>query len=394
MDKMTGSQESSWKQFVSELFPPSLYGFGFLERFQILKLFEELGKSPFYEGSIEMISDHIVIGYLEPKQVNDPNNWYINYFLGDRYCGIKDYSNSIKYLSEAYRIRSYDIRSTFALASVYRILSRAKYKNEDLKDLFPNMEEIPPDFDPKESNRVLEELGFTVDQVAQKAIKLFEEMLQIGVRANERGFINTCLDKMRADFPNLEFRAKNLTQQKDAPIKEPQKGPDDVLNNAYVHYKRMLSSVDDPPNFRKELGMVILISLSAILLDPNFGDAYVLLANAYFICFSILSDGDAKNLEYLYRAAAVIQQWADSPLSQYPHTKNFDFARQVYSKIASRITGGALLGFPLPMNEAKDLMKKCVPIYLEYSLEHDPYTRIMDLFKAKFPEEEIQRIAD
>jgi hypothetical protein len=143
---------------------PSLIRTGLLEGFRNAKLFKGLTYINSQQvASIENIPSPVIIQRLEEELAKRPKDWLVLYQLGDWYSREKRYGDAINVLKKAYRIRPRDPRSTFALATTYRMLTRAKYEGMDLKEILSarqlKLVTQESSFDPAASGRELKALN-------------------------------------------------------------------------------------------------------------------------------------------------------------------------------------------------------------------------------------------
>ncbi|MDO8970765.1 MAG: hypothetical protein Q7U74_08765 [Saprospiraceae bacterium] len=312
---------------------PGLNGVSILEAFEITQLFWELHQKGVIFSNVEELSDNVVIEYLIEIRPRKPKSWILLYILGDRLLRNKQYAKAVEVLEAARLLRPKDPRSTFALASAYRKLSRAQFLGINLQDLFPSDTAILSEFDPEASHKEILKIGMSVDEAALKSMELFEETLSIGVRGSDRRFVQECLQKMYADFPHLEIQIKNKRSPNTSLLQDARKGSGGVLNEAIEHFTRLRFLMDTPPRYRFELGEVIRLCQWSIAADNRQGDAYVLLANAYSLLDSQTKTTASEPHFYMCWAGAIIQHWNDTPLRQYPFTKNGKIGDQLYEMI-------------------------------------------------------------
>lgn len=324
------------------LLRPSLVRTSFLEGFRISRIFKGLyDPSKPVRDDLDNIPRKLVIARLIQEYKRNPNDWLVLYLLGDWYNRAKRYQDSINILKKAYRIRPKDPRSTFALATAYRVLTRARYEDMDREEIFSSSddEEISRtiDFDPIASAKALDELNITVDEAAEKAMEYFDMTLTIGVRKKEKKYVVESLEKMFTDFPHLEMKVKNKRGVQNGLFNEAKKGSDGILNDAIGHYSRLRFLTHDLPRYRFELGEVIRLCQWSIAADHKNGDAYILLANAYSELDSNVQFGASDHFQYMRWAAAIIQHWSDTPLRNFPFTKNKKIGEKLYEEILDSV---------------------------------------------------------
>lgn len=361
--------------------PPSLFKPKLLEGFKIARMFRGLHSADSPPGEfLENIDVHAGIERLEAFCRDDPKDWLARYFLGDFYITAKMFDKALSILLEAYRLRPRDPRSTYALATAYRQLAYASLEGHSMSEIFPpsallELRNHDPDafrlmmmdkvgFDPKVSADRLEELGLTIDDVAQKAIEYFEETMRLGVRRAEGIEVNKSLQRMYADHPHLESKVKAEQQAGRGIFGQARKGADGIYNDAVGHYTRLRYLFESPARYRYELGEVIRLCLWAIAADKKLGDAYVLLANGYSLLDSHVRSS-ALDSEHYYRwAAGLIQHWLDTPLRNYPFTKDKEIGDKLHAIIMSQVVRMQ----SVDQHEAQTIMKDWAIEYLDRAL--------------------------
>lgn len=297
---------------------------------------------------LEASQPSAVIAKLEPILSKEPRNWHVRYLLGDWYMRAKRYVDALRVLLQAYHLRPRDPRSTYALATAYRVLARASLEGADIRAaMAPHLALLKTadpqlhcqllvglsDFDPDSSADELERLGLTIDEVAMRAMEYFEETGAIGTRPDETALVDQSLQSMYSEFPHLEVKVKS-TRRADTGLFGPaRKGSGALWNEARDHYARLRHLFNEPGRYRFELGEVIRLCQWAIAANRKDGDAHVLLANAYSLLDSQVTHTSAEPFKYLRWAASILQHWHDTPLSQYPFTKNMEIGHQLYSSI-------------------------------------------------------------
>lgn len=325
---------------------PSLLNTGFLDGLIYARLFRGLVQFNQVSGStIEHNSNQAIIDRLEALLQKRPTDWHALFLLGDRYIQDKRYISGLEALTKAYDVRPRDPRSSFALATAYRVLTRAQYKGVHVDDLFqadvlrdPKLKTEIISFDPKASKEALEVLNLSIDEAAEKAMFLFEQTLILGVRKNEEYIVKESLQRMYADFPQIELKAKSSRTNQSGWMKISRKGASGVLSEAVEHYSRLRHLLDDLPRYRYELAEVIRLCQWAIATDNRLGDAYVLLANAYSLVDSQKASDKSTEVRYMNWAAVIIQHWADTPLSHYPFTKNVEIGKALHKDLLSFVS--------------------------------------------------------
>ncbi len=334
---------------------PSLTRTSFLDGFKYARMFR--GFFPIgvdHARYLQFVSPDKVIAHIEPLLSKEPKNWQLKYVLGDWYMRDRRYVDGLRVLSEAYRLRPKDPRSTYALATAYRVLARANLDGIDVASFFSpeywsQLREADPqlyklmwaglsDYDPTASADELERLKMTVDEVAQRAMEYFEETLRLGVRKDEAKLVNDSLQSMYSEFPHLEMKVKTQRRTDTGIFGEARTGPGGLWNEAVDHFTRLRHLMAQPPRYRYELGEVIRLCQWAIANDPKLGDAHVLLANAYSLLDSQVVATTKQPYIYLRWSASILQHWCDTPLCQYPFTKNRKIAETLYADVLRQLS--------------------------------------------------------
>lgn len=384
---------------------PRLAKMSFLDGFRNARIFKGLMKvGPDGMSTIDENPPKIIIQRLEEAHERNPKDWLILYNLGDWYIREKQYCKSVEVLEELYALRPKDPRSTFALASAYRNLARAKDMNIDINQIFPpgTPKEVIENYDPIRSNSELEKLGLTLDDVALKAMKLFGKTIRLGLIKEEESFVRECLQKMYIDFPHLENKAKyddkdkvvnhdstkseyKITDSGIKPEKEnlhsmiysdARRGSDGIFNEAMGHYTRLRFLMNDIPRFRYELCEVIRLCQWAIAADNKHGDPYVMLANAYSLLDSNVINDD--HMFYMKWAGALLQHWKDTPLRNYPFTKNREIGDKLYNDVLETVMRFNKYSFP----EAITNMKQWETAFLNDALNPASFGKIKEQLRT------------
>lgn len=376
--------------------PPSLFKPKFLDGFKIARMFRGLHSAESPPGQyLENIDVRAAIERLEVFCRDDPKDWLARYFLGDFYITARIFDKALRVLIVAYTLRPRDPRSTYALATAYRQLAHASLEGHRLTEIFPRSAllqlrlEDPDAFrlmmmgkvgiDPRASADSLEKLELTIDHVAQKSIEYFEETLRLGVRANERIEVNKTLQRMYAEYPHLESKVKSKRQADTGLFGEARKGADGIFNDAMGHYTRLRYLFDAPARFRYELGEVIRLCQWAVAADKKLGDAYVLLANGYSLLDGHVQASGLEPDHYFRWAGALIQHWFDTPLRNYPFTKNKEIAEELLTRIISRVATANSIG----EREAKAVMRQWANEYLVQALSPTSFALIKEQLSAE-----------
>lgn len=328
--------------------PPSLVNLFGRDAWKANGILRPLRESiPSWEPDGEVQLRKSAIPAFEAAIRKSPDEWIYYYMLCSFYLEDFRCVDAVRVGEKLLELRPNDPRSTYALATVYRKLTHAQYKDSRYEDRVKELQEwmasvVGPGYEmnPEAAERALRALGLTIDEAAEKTITLFEKTRALGVRAEEAKFVEDSLAAMYVDFPDIEERIK--------PKRPPSKGlfapvigksADGLFNEATDHYRKLRYLFDDRRRFAQEVAEIVRLCQIAIDKNPRLGDAYVLLANALSLAALKWRFKDDDTYEFLIsRAAGVIHLWATEPIKEFPLTKNKEIALQLWTGIAERIS--------------------------------------------------------
>lgn len=336
------------RELLSFWKPPSLVNLFGRDAWKANGILSPLKESiPPWEPDAEVQLRKRAIRAFEAAIRKSPNEWVYYYMLCSFYLEDIRYVDAVRVGEKLLELRPNDPRSTYALATVYRELTHAQYKDSRYEDRVKELQEwmacvVGPGYEmnPEAAERALRALGLTIDEAAEKTITLFEKTRSLGVRSEEAEFVENSLAAMYVDFPHLEERIK--------PERPPSKGlfapvigksADGLFNEATDHYRKLRYLFDDRRRFAQEVAEIVRLCQIAIDKNPRLGDAYVLLANALSLAALKWRFKNDDTYEFLIsRAAGVIHFWATEPIKEFPLTKNKEIALQLWPGIAERIS--------------------------------------------------------
>ncbi len=134
-----------------------------------------------------------------------PNEWAIYYVLADNYQKLGYYAEALKSTQKCVELKPKDIRSVYALATSYNLLTRAGWSEKEdqmskvIKILFADTDKI----DKKYSQAGLDHTGLAVETAAVQAIRWFEQALTLKPDGASRDLINQDLITLYQRFPHL-----------------------------------------------------------------------------------------------------------------------------------------------------------------------------------------------
>lgn len=147
-------------------------------------------------------------GAAERALVEYPNEWVIYYTLGDKYQQVGRYVDSLQAWKKCVELRPNDIRSVYALATIYNILTRAAWKTPEEMKALEQMRQIPGNtfgiLSPTMSQAALDKTGMDVDTAASQAIRWFEKTLDMKPDSQSRAQITWDLETLYKRFPHLQ----------------------------------------------------------------------------------------------------------------------------------------------------------------------------------------------
>ena len=134
-----------------------------------------------------------------------PNEWVIYYSLADKYQALGYYADALKSTQKCVELRPKDLRSVYALATSYNILTRAAWtdKEDEASKVFKTLFSDKDKFDKKYSQAGLDHTGLAVETAAAQAIRWFEHALTLKPDQASRYQINMDLKTLYVRFPHL-----------------------------------------------------------------------------------------------------------------------------------------------------------------------------------------------
>jgi tetratricopeptide (TPR) repeat protein len=144
------------------------------------------------------------ISLAEKAIEKHPDEWVVLYSLGDKYQEVGRYVDSIKVLGRSVEIRPKDIRTVYALATAYNLLTHASLTKEQAGKGNQMMGLTGYNkIDPELSKAELSKAGLTLDTAASQAIRWFERALELKPDSQSKAQIQMDLEVLYKRFPNL-----------------------------------------------------------------------------------------------------------------------------------------------------------------------------------------------
>jgi hypothetical protein len=161
---------------------------------------------PFLSNHLQYTPQEFVQA-AEKAAVQHPNEWVVFYSAADKYMAIGQYARALQCAKRATELRPNDIRSAYALATAYNVITRGEWesrKDELAPILSLLMPLAGPDlFDPTRSRTEMEEMGMVVDTAAAQALRWFERALELRPDSQSRAQIKQDLQALYNRFPHL-----------------------------------------------------------------------------------------------------------------------------------------------------------------------------------------------
>lgn len=135
-----------------------------------------------------------------------PNEWVIYYSLADKYQTAGYYVEGLKATRKCVEIRPNDIRSIYALATSYNLITRAAWSDKEdeaaklLQIFFGNKENV----DKRLSQAAIDRTGLAIETAAVQAIRWFEKALTLNPDGQSQAQIQWDLKTLYERFPHLK----------------------------------------------------------------------------------------------------------------------------------------------------------------------------------------------
>ena len=156
-------------------------------------------------------SQYTTLEFIEAAEKaasKNPDEWAIFYSLGDKYMEIGQYARALQTCKRCVELKPNDIRSVYALATAYNILTRADWTHikAEAKLYAQILSQLSGAglFEPDMSKTEVEELGMVVDTAAAQAMRWFERALQLKPDRESIVQINQDLQALYQRYPHLK----------------------------------------------------------------------------------------------------------------------------------------------------------------------------------------------
>lgn len=192
----------------------SISSFGFFEKLKLASVYSSKAQE---KGlPVDLLSDLDKIDALEMAIKKNPNEWVYWYALADNQMALGWYSLTLSACEKCVNLKPDDPRSTYAMETLYRVLTRARFINnpkakevQNVMSVFGSASGLR--FDPELSANGLKQIGMTVEEAAKKSIQYFEKTLKLRVNSSEAQHVKSILQELYEDFP--PFKEQNTNRE-------------------------------------------------------------------------------------------------------------------------------------------------------------------------------------
>lgn len=194
----------------------NLSGMTFSEQGRLLKAMERSRNLDIPIDDDTLLVKEAIVD-LERAAVANPNEWVYFYALADYYNRLTAYAKALTASEKALALRPNDARTTYALATVYRILARARYTETETLQRFHAMlslGQLDRDFNPIASQIELQRTGLTVEEVLERGISLFRQTQAFFLTDDERAHVAGNIADMEDDLVKVRA-ARTIAEASD-----------------------------------------------------------------------------------------------------------------------------------------------------------------------------------
>ena len=134
-----------------------------------------------------------------------PDEWVIHYSIADKYQDLGYYAEGLRETQKCVEIRPNDIRSVYALATSYNLLTRAAWSEEEIQaaKIYSILADDIAEVHKRVSQAGLDRTGLAVETCAVQAIRWFERALSLNPDKQSREQINKDLYTLYRRFPQF-----------------------------------------------------------------------------------------------------------------------------------------------------------------------------------------------
>jgi len=180
----------------------SLSSFGFFEKLKLAQVYASKAQEKGMPA--EYLSDFDKIDALQAATEKNPNEWVYWAALAENWSAVGFYSVGLSDCQKCLELKPDDPRSTYAIATLYKVLTRARFidnpKAKEIQNVMGTVSGVI--FDPKLSANGLKQIGITIEEAARKSIQYFEQTLKLRINRSEEQHIKGILKELYEDFPS------------------------------------------------------------------------------------------------------------------------------------------------------------------------------------------------
>lgn len=188
-----------------------------LEALYNLEVYPFIGgpKAPLLDITDQQGALWAAIQSLRRAAWREPYEFLWNFALGNNYIRLGMFADAVMVNERALALHPNDPRVGYALATCYRMLTRAAYSTPELREKIGQINRMAEGtglddrviaggkFDPDGAANELQKLGLTWENAAQESIKHFKKAMALGLSNAEIMAINTIIDSMTVELNQL-----------------------------------------------------------------------------------------------------------------------------------------------------------------------------------------------
>ena len=181
--------------------PPSLAGLSLDEEAKLNEAWSPEGPPGGSHGE----QSRFAISKLREAARREPSEWVYQYMLADHLHRDGQLVEAVEAARAASAAEPSDPRGAYALATMMRALTSAKYSRPEFRPLRAKAasfyERIGMPFDPDAAQGALSRLGMTVDGAAIAALAAYQDAIERGVRPGELALVTDSQRAVAEEFP-------------------------------------------------------------------------------------------------------------------------------------------------------------------------------------------------
>lgn len=149
------------------------------------------------------------ISAAEEARAKSPSEWVILYSLADKYMDIGRHADAVDCCKKCVELKPKDVRSTYALATAYNMLTRAAHSTEmqEAAKKFESLHGREAMRGPIHKEHYISELAkleIDVETAASQALRWFERSLELNPNYSSRKQIKRDIEVLFWKFPHLK----------------------------------------------------------------------------------------------------------------------------------------------------------------------------------------------